>query len=96
MPQFLRVFGTNVNGKLVVPNSTQAGLSNTATCGQLVGLVLTGIFQEWMGSKRTFFWGMVFMAGTVFVAVFAINIQMLYAAEFLMGVPWGMFQVSYV
>lgn len=75
-----------------MPNSTQAGLQNTATCGQIVGLILTGIFQEKIGSKKTFLMGMVFMIGTVFLAVFAQNIAMLYAAEVLMGIPWGMFQ----
>ena len=32
------------------------------------------------------------MIATIFVAVFAQNLPMLYAAEVLMGIPWGMFQ----
>jgi hypothetical protein len=35
---------------------------------------------------------MILMTATIFVAVFANDISMLYAAEFLMGIPWGMFQ----
>ena len=35
---------------------------------------------------------MIFMILTVFLAVFAQSLAMLYAAEVLMGIPWGMFQ----
>lgn len=35
---------------------------------------------------------MMFMIVTIFVAVFAQSLAMLYAAEVLMGIPWGMFQ----
>ena len=106
-PAFQDRFGTLVDGKQIIPNPTQVGLSNTATCGQLVGLVITGIFQERVGCRKTFFGGMILMIGTIFIAVFAQNLNMLYAAEFCMGesvtsqvllalilpgIPWGMFQ----
>jgi hypothetical protein len=80
------------NGKLIIPASTQGALGNIATCGQLVGLVVTGFCQERYGAKRTFFWGMIFMIGTIFLAVFAQSMAMLMGAEFIMGIPWGMFQ----
>ena len=92
LPQFKENFGTVVNGKLAIPAGTQTGLSNTATCGQLVGLLITGSCQERFGAKRTFFWGMVFMILAIFPAFFAPNISTLIAAEFIMGIPWGMFQ----
>ena len=77
---------------MVISNKTQVGLGNTSTCGQVIGLLITGFCQERYGSKWTFFAGMVFMIGVVFIAVFAQNLQTLYAAEFVMGIPWGMFQ----
>jgi SP family general alpha glucoside:H+ symporter-like MFS transporter len=80
------------NGKLIIPASTQGALGNIATCGQLVGLVVTGFCQERYGAKLTFFWGMIFMIGTIFLAVFAQSMAMLMGAEFIMGIPWGMFQ----
>ncbi|ORX35608.1 general substrate transporter [Kockovaella imperatae] len=92
LPQFKAVFGTMVDGKLKITNETQVGIGNTSTCGQLIGLVITGICQEWIGSKKTFLGGMLFMIATIFLAVFCQNIAMLYVAEFFMGIPWGMFQ----
>jgi SP family general alpha glucoside:H+ symporter-like MFS transporter len=92
LPQFKNRFGTLVKGKKVILAKDQAGLSNTATCGQIIGLLITGICQERYGMKRTYICGMIFMIATIFIAVFAQNLGMLYAAEVAMGIPWGMFQ----
>lgn len=91
MPQFIQRFGKMSNGKMAIPASDQTALNNLATVGQLCGLLLCGYCQERFGSKRSFFWGMVFMTLTIFVAFFAQNLPMLMAAEFLMGCPWGIF-----
>ena len=92
LTQFKYRFGEEHNGKWSIPAKDQTALSNLATVGQLVGLVLTGYFQERFGMKWTYIAGMSFMIMTIFVAVFAQNLPMLMAAEFLMGMPWGMFQ----
>ena len=42
--------------------------------------------------SKTFIGGLCFMIGTIFIAVFAQNLPMLMGAEFIMGMPWGMFQ----
>jgi SP family general alpha glucoside:H+ symporter-like MFS transporter len=81
-----------VDGKKVITAADQAGLSNTATCGQIVGLLITGICQERFGMRRTYIGGMLLMTAMIFIAVFAKDLNMLYGAEFAMGVPWGMFQ----
>ncbi|WWD22917.1 hypothetical protein CI109_107412 [Kwoniella shandongensis] len=92
MPQFTSRFGKPYKGKLVIPASYQGGLLNIAKCGQLMGLVITGICQERFGSKRTYIWGMVAMTASVFLAVFSVSLDMLLVAELAMGIPWGMFQ----
>jgi SP family general alpha glucoside:H+ symporter-like MFS transporter len=92
-PAFQARFGVlQANGAKIIPNQTQVGLTNTTACGSLVGLILTGTFQERFGARRTFFGGMGLMIATIFIAVFAIDLNMLFAAEFFMGIPWGMFQ----
>lgn len=58
----------------------------------MVGLLITGLCQERFGMRKTFIGGMILMIGTIFIAVFATDLSMLYGAEFAMGVPWGMFQ----
>lgn len=81
-----------VDGEKIIPSDYQAGLQNITRVGQLLGLIITGYFQERIGSKKTYIAGMIFMAGTIFLAVFAVNLNMLLVAELLMGVPWGMFR----
>lgn len=92
LPAFKNRFGTLVDGKRAILAKDQAGLSNTATCGQIIGLLVTGICQERFGMRYTFIGGMTLMIGTIFIAVFAQNLGMLYGAEIAMGIPWGMFQ----
>lgn len=78
----------------MIPSDWQAGLQNITRVGQLLGLVITGYFQEKLGSKKTYIAGMIMMTGTIFLAVFAVNLEMLLVAELCMGVPWGMFRES--
>ncbi|ORY20871.1 trehalose transport-related protein [Naematelia encephala] len=92
LPVFEKRFGRETNGVWAVPASTQTGLSNTTTCGQALGLIISGFCQERFGMRKTYIGGMIFLTGTIFIAVFANSLSMLYAAEFMMGVPWGMFQ----
>ncbi|OCF40903.1 hypothetical protein I317_05261 [Kwoniella heveanensis CBS 569] len=92
MPQFQARFGREHKGKLVIPAHYQGALQNLMKVGQLIGLSITGTCQERYGSKRTYIWGMVAMAASIFLAVFAVSLDMLIVAELTMGVPWGMFQ----
>ncbi|RSH93062.1 hypothetical protein EHS25_007415 [Saitozyma podzolica] len=90
--QFLSRFGIKVGTKLTIPANWQSGLTNAVTVGEIVGLVVTGIMQERLGSKVIFVAGMIAMIGAIFIAVFAQSLPMLIAAELVMGIPWGMFQ----
>jgi SP family general alpha glucoside:H+ symporter-like MFS transporter len=88
----LNSFGTKVNGKLVIPANYQSGLTNTAYVGQCIGLIINGWCQERFGSRKAFIGGMILMTATIFLAVFAVSLDMLLVAELAMGVPWGMFR----
>ncbi|WWC59367.1 uncharacterized protein I303_101919 [Kwoniella dejecticola CBS 10117] len=92
MPQFQDRFGSLHKGKMVIPASYQGALLNLGKVGQLCGLIITGVCQERYGSKKTYIWGMAAMTASIFLAVFAVNINMLVGAELAMGIPWGMFQ----
>ncbi|WRT69905.1 uncharacterized protein IL334_006896 [Kwoniella shivajii] len=93
LPSFLTSFGVKgKNGKLAIPANYQSGLVNIAYVGQLIGLVLNGWCQERYGSRRTFIGGMILMTATIFLAFFTVSLNMLLAAELMMGIPWGMFQ----
>lgn len=57
-----------------------------AYVGQVIGLFINGYCQERFGSRRTFIWGMGLMTATIFLAVFAVSLNMLLVAELAMGV----------
>ncbi len=93
LPAFLNSFGIkNSAGTLTIPANYQAGLTNIAYCGQMIGLLFNGWFQEKYGSRKAFIGGMILMTLTIFLAVFAVSLNMLLVAELAMGIPWGMFQ----
>ncbi|CAI0646294.1 hypothetical protein COL154_005841 [Colletotrichum chrysophilum] len=92
-PQFNRKYGVcNAAGECEVPAPWQAGLSNGATVGEIIGLFINGWVSERFGYRWTVI--ICLMLVTAFTALFftAQNVQTLLAAEILCGIPWGVFQ----
>ncbi|CAG8906483.1 unnamed protein product [Penicillium egyptiacum] len=92
-PQFTRKYGElTSDGSYQVPAAWQAGLSNGAYCGEIIGLFINGWASERFGYRYTILTSLALI--TAFTAIFftAPNIQTLLAAEILAGVPWGIFQ----
>ncbi|KAI8243386.1 Maltose permease [Colletotrichum sp. SAR 10_96] len=92
-PQFNRKYGVcNAAGDCEVPAPWQAGLSNGATVGEIIGLFINGWVSERFGYRWTVI--ICLMLVTAFTALFftAQNVQTLLAAEILCGIPWGVFQ----
>ncbi|QUC16203.1 uncharacterized protein UV8b_00444 [Ustilaginoidea virens] len=93
-PQFTRKYGEfqPKTGTYEVTAPWQAGLSNGAIVGEIVGLFINGIVSERFGYRYTVMACLVMI--TAFTAIFftAPNVQTLLAAEILCGVPWGIFQ----
>jgi SP family general alpha glucoside:H+ symporter-like MFS transporter len=59
---------------------------------QVIGLLINGYCQDRFGSKKTYLCAMVFMAGAIFLLVFANSLEMLFAGELVCGIPWGIFR----
>jgi SP family general alpha glucoside:H+ symporter-like MFS transporter len=93
VPAFKQRFGSPIaNGTYEVTAAWQAGLTNGAFVGEMLGLMLNGIIADRIGYKKTMI-GALFVANlTIFIVFFAQNIQMLLAGLILCGVPWGVFQ----
>ncbi|KAJ5961818.1 hypothetical protein N7501_006759 [Penicillium viridicatum] len=92
-PQFTKKYGVlTSDGSYQVPAAWQAGLSNGAYCGEIIGLFINGWASERFGYRYTIMTSLALI--TAFTAIFftAPNIQTLLAAEILAGVPWGIFQ----
>ncbi|CAG9951086.1 unnamed protein product [Clonostachys rosea f. rosea IK726] len=98
-PQFNKKFGEpDGKGGYEIPAHWQAGLSNGAAVGSIIGLFLNGWASDKLGYRWTCIISLTWLAGTVAIFFTAQNVQTLLAAEILCGLPWGVFQtvtVSY-
>lgn len=91
--QFNKKYGVQLSdGSHQVPAAWQAGLSNGANVGELIGLLINGFVSERFGYR----WTVIICLGLIacWTALFftAQNVQTLLAAEILCGIPWGVFQ----
>ncbi|ETS86526.1 hypothetical protein PFICI_00354 [Pestalotiopsis fici W106-1] len=90
---YLAHFGwPDANGKQHVSASWQSAITNGNNIGSIIGLMVNGYLQSRFGSRKVYMATMVLMAGTIFTLFFAVNVQMLFAANILCGIPWGVFQ----
>lgn len=91
--QFNQKYGVQLaDGTFQVPAAWQAGLSNGANVGELIGLLINGFVSERFGYR----WTVIICLGLIccWTSLFftAQNVQTLLAAEILCGIPWGVFQ----
>lgn len=91
--QFNKKYGTLLpDGTYQISAAWQAGLSNGANVGELIGLLINGVVSERFGYR----WTVIVCLGLIccWTALFftAQNVQTLLAAEILCGIPWGVFQ----
>lgn len=89
LPQFNRKYGQQQPDRtFVVPASWKYGLSNGALCGEILGLFLTGIFQDRYGYRKTICAALLMVTGFIFILFFANGVEMLLVGEILCGIPW--------
>ncbi|KAJ9254990.1 hypothetical protein DTO212C5_9210 [Paecilomyces variotii] len=92
-PAFNRKYGEQMpDGTYQVPARWQAGLSNGAMVGEIIGLFINGWFSERFGYRYTIMACLVLVAAWTAIFFTAANVQALLAAEILCGIPWGVFQ----
>ncbi|KAL5359857.1 hypothetical protein BJX96DRAFT_63324 [Aspergillus floccosus] len=92
-PQFNRKYGELLpDGSYQVPARWQAGLSNGAYVGEIIGLLFNGWASERFGYRYTIMACLVLLTAWISIFFTAPNVQALLAAEILAGIPWGVFQ----
>lgn len=93
-PAFTEKYGVpeKGGGSYQIPAPWQAGLSNGARVGEILGLFINGVVSEKFGFKKTMIGTLCLLSALIFIPFFAENIQTLQVAEILMGIPWGVFQ----
>ncbi|KAK4689034.1 MFS transporter, SP family, general alpha glucoside:H+ symporter, partial [Tremellales sp. Uapishka_1] len=93
-PAFQLKFGKNIaaDGTHQVSAPWQAGLSNGANVGEILGLLLAGLLADRYGYRKTLLGALIMLVGAIFICFFAVNLGMLLAGEICCGIPWGAFQ----
>jgi SP family general alpha glucoside:H+ symporter-like MFS transporter len=90
---FQRTFGHQLpEGNYELTAAWQAGLTNGAILGEMIGLALNGILADRYGFKKTMVGGLVAITFFIFIPFFATNIIQLLVGLIVMGIPWGIFQ----
>ncbi|KAI5304356.1 hypothetical protein KEM56_006598 [Ascosphaera pollenicola] len=83
---------SNGNEIWQVPARWQAGLSNGAACGEIIGLFINGYVSERLGYRKTVLSCLILIAAFITIFFTAPNVQTLLVGEILAGLPWGVFQ----
>lgn len=93
VPAFQQTFGQTLpNGKHELTAAWQAGLTNGALVGQMLGLLLNGFVADRYGYKKTMLGALLATTAFIFVPFFATSVEQLLTGFVLLGVPWGVFQ----
>lgn len=93
-PAFQERYGTLVSpGNYQVSATLQAAIGNGVNAGQIIGLLVSGLFADWFGYRWIMMISLILIMAFVFLQFFATSIYMYLGAEILLGLPWGAFQV---
>jgi SP family general alpha glucoside:H+ symporter-like MFS transporter len=92
-PQFAKKYGEQrPDGTYQIPAPWQAGLSNGANVGEIIGLFINGFVSERFGYRFTVMTCLVLIVGFTAIFFTAKDVVALEVAEVLCGIPWGVFQ----
>lgn len=90
---FQRAFGEQLpDGSYQLTAAWQAGLSNGALVGEILGLFINGIICDRFGYRKSMLGALVLVISFIFIVFFATSLPVLLVGEILLGIPWGLFQ----
>lgn len=90
---FCRKYGEQLpDGTWQIPPAWQAGLSNGANVGEIIGLFINGFVSEKFGYRYTVMTCLTLIIGFTAIFFTAQTVIDLQVAEVLCGIPWGVFQ----
>ncbi|KAH7368721.1 alpha glucoside transporter [Plectosphaerella cucumerina] len=93
-PPFRNRFGNEIDadGEKIISAQWQTIISNGTQVGSIIGLILNGWINEYLGYRWTMIAAMVAMIGAVFIPFFSTGLPMFLAGGIVQGIPWGIFQ----
>ncbi|KAF2159163.1 hypothetical protein M409DRAFT_71180 [Zasmidium cellare ATCC 36951] len=85
-------FGTlQADGSYNIPPSWTSALSCSGQLGALIGVFLAGPLTSRIGYRWATIFGLMLLNAFIFVFYFAESLGVIFAAQILEGIPWGIF-----
>ncbi|KAF2717532.1 sugar transporter [Polychaeton citri CBS 116435] len=90
---FKKAFGSQLpDGTYQLTAAWQAGLTNGAIVGEMLGLMVNGLIADRFGFKKTMLGALAATTALIFIPFFATSVIQLLVGLILLGIPWGVFQ----
>ena len=93
LPEFKQHYGVNTGADkgYVIPYRWSSSLSVSGQLGALVGVMLAGPITSRIGYRWTTIGGLMLLNAFIFIFYFAKTLGVIFAAQILEGIPWGLF-----
>ncbi|GAB7346002.1 hypothetical protein MBLNU457_4776t1 [Dothideomycetes sp. NU457] len=93
LPAFANQYGVYdpPSGKNIIVPSWQSALQMAGQLGALIGVFLAGPLTSRIGYRWATIIGLMFLNGFIFIFYFANSLPLMFVAQLLEGLPWGIF-----
>lgn len=93
LPAFINKYGivNPATGKLVIATKWQQALQVSGQLGALIGVFLAGPLTSRIGYRWATLIGLMALNGFIFIFYFADSLPLIFVAQLLEGLPWGIF-----
>ncbi|KAF2225218.1 putative maltose permease MAL31 [Elsinoe ampelina] len=78
-------------GKNVIVTKWQSSLQVAGQLGALIGVFVAGPLTTWLGYRWATITGLMLLNAFIFIFYFANSLPVMFAAQLLEGIPWGIF-----
>ena len=93
LPKFANDFGvmSPEKGKFIIEASWQSALQMGGPLGAIIGVLLSGPLTSKIGYRWATISGLMFLNAFIFVFFFGNSLPVMFVAQLLEGIPWGIF-----
>lgn len=91
LPAFIDKFGSVIDGVQIIPYKWQSALQVSGQLGALIGVFIAGPLTSYIGYRWATITGLMLLNAFIFVFYFAESMPVIFAAQILEGLPWGIF-----
>lgn len=93
LPVFQKRFGTQTHdGSYEISSQWQIGLNMCVYSGEIIGLQMTGLIVDYMGTRWTMILALSLLTAYIFILYFCKSLVMIAVGQILSAMPWGAFQ----